>query len=308
MSLWRNERGVALLLVLWITLLLTVMAAGFAASVRVEGTAAFYARGEAEAEALATAGFQQALAELWDAWDHNALTEDGQTALVRLAGGAMQAGQPAQPKPPALQREGVLPSGTFRYSIVDEERKINVNQASREVLVRLLEAVGVPSGSQRDVIADSILDWIDVDPLHRLNGAEDDYYRGLASPYRAKNGPLDTVEELRLIRGITPEVYDLLAPHLTVWGGAQINLNTAGETVLEVALPQLAPLLLAQRRAQPLVQAQSGGIVRSTAFTVESTGRSRSGIVRTVRGVATIEGRDRLLVKQWNDRVDVARP
>lgn len=308
MSPWRDERGVALLLVLWVTLLLTVIAAGFAASVRVEGTAALYARGDAEAEALAIAGFQQALAELFDAWDYNTLTEDGQTALVRLAGGEARPRQLTQSTPPGLPRDGALAGGTFRYSVVDEERKINVNLASREVLMRLLETVGLPSGSSRDIIADSILDWIDADSLHRLNGAEDDNYLGLSPPYRAKNGPLDTVEELRLIRGVTPEVYDLLAPHVTVWGGGPVNLNTASETVLTVVVPQLAPALLAQRQKQPLVAPQSGGIVRSTVFTVESTGQSRRGVVRTVRGVAKLEGRDRLGVEAWNDRVDVARP
>lgn len=304
---WLDERGVALLLVLWVTLLLTVIAAGFAASVRVEGAAAFNARGEAEAHALAVAGFQQALAELLETWEYNALTEDGQAALLRLAGGERRTGQPTQPPSPLVQRDGTLAGGTFRYRVVDEERKINVNLASREILIRLLDAVGVPPGSGRDTIADSILDWIDPDPFHRLNGAEDDYYLRLSPPYRAKNGPLDSIEELRLIRGITPEVYALLAPHLTIWGSGQINLNTASETVLQVMLPQLAPTILAQRQAQPLVRPVKGGIVRSTVFTVESTGWSRSGVLRTVRGVVAVGGTGTLLVKAWNDFVEAGR-
>ncbi|MBI1894733.1 MAG: general secretion pathway protein GspK [Candidatus Rokubacteria bacterium] len=302
-----NEHGVALLLVLWITLLLTVIAAGFAVSVRVEGTAALNARGEAEAHALALAGFQRALAELLEAWDYNALTEDGQAALIRLAGGERRGGQSSPAKPPIVQRDGTLARGAYRYQIVDEERRINVNRASREILVRLMDTVGLPPGSERDTIADSILDWIDPDPFHRLNGAEDDYYERLSPSYRAKNGPLDSIEELRLIRGVTPEVYDLLAPHLTVWGSGQINLNTATPTVLQAMVPQIAPLILAQREAQPLVQPQQGGIVRSTVFTVESTGRSSSGMPRTTRGVVKLEGKERLLVKMWNDVVGPGR-
>lgn len=308
MSLWKDEGGVALLLVLWVTLLLTVIAAGFAASVRVEGAAAVNARGEAEAHALAMAGFQQALAELLEAWDYNALTGDGQAALIRLAGGERRQEQPTRPPSPLVQRDGALTGGTFRYRVVDEERKINVNLASRDILIRLLDTVGVPGGSGRDTIADSILDWIDPDPFHRLNGAEDDYYQGLSPPYRAKNGPLDSIEELRLIRGITPEIYGLLAPHLTVWGSGQVNLNTASEAVLQVMLPQIAPTVLAQRQAQPLVRPVKGGIVRSTAFTVESAGRSRSGVLRTVRGVVAVERTGNLLVKAWNDFVEAGRP
>ena len=304
----RNQHGVALLLVLWITLLLTVIAAGFAVSVRVDGAATLNARGEAEGHALALAGFQRALAELLEAWDYNALTEDSQAALIRVAGGERRADQPTQPRPPIVQREGTLARGTYRYEIVDEERKINVNLASRDILIRLVETLGLPPGSERDTIADSILDWIDPDPFHRLNGAEDDYYERLSPPYRAKNGPLDSIEELRLIRGVTAETYDLLAPHLTVWGSGQINLNTAAPTVLQVMVPQLAPIILAQREVQPLAQPQRGGIVRSTAFTVESTGRSASGMLRTVRGVVKLEGKDRLLVKVWNDVVGAGRP
>ncbi len=304
----RNQRGVALLLVLWITLLLTVIAAGFAVSVRVEGSAALNARGEAEAYALAVAGFQRALAELLDAWDYNALTDDGQAALLSLAGGKISAGQTQQPSPPRVQRDGTVARGTYRYQIVDEERKINVNLAHRVTLGRLLDTVGLPQGADRDTIIDSIEDWIDPDPFVRLNGAEDDYYLSLSPPYRAKNGPLDSLEELRLVRGVTPEVYDLLAPYLTVWGNGQINLNTASATVLQVRVPQIAPLILAQREVQPLVQPQRGGIVRSTVFTVESTGRSASGVLRTVRGVVKLEGRARLLVKAWNDFVEPGRP
>lgn len=304
-SLRRDERGVALLLVLWVTLLLAVMAAGFAASVRVEAVAALNARGEAEAHALAVAGFQQALAELFEAWDYNALTEDGQAALLRLAGGARR---PDAGASPVVRRDGALTGGTFRYRLVDEERKINVNLANRAILIRLLEMVGVPPGSERDTIADSILDWIDEDPFHRLNGAEDEHYLRLTPPYRAKNGPLDSVEELRLIRGITPELYALLVPYLTVWGSGRINLNTASEAVLQVMVPSVAPLILAQRKVRPLVQPIEGGVVRSTVFTVDATGWSARGLARTVRGVVKVEGKERLLVKAWTDLLEPGQP
>ena len=57
-----------------------------------------------------------------------------------------------------------------------------------------------------DIIVDSILDWIDTDDLHRLNGAESDYYQSLPNPYKAKNGRLDTLEELLLIKGMSPDI------------------------------------------------------------------------------------------------------
>jgi hypothetical protein len=55
-------------------------------------------------------------------------------------------------------------------------------------------------------VADAILDWLDPDDEPRELGAEVDYYSGLTPPYGAKNGPVDTVEELLLVRGVTPQL------------------------------------------------------------------------------------------------------
>ncbi len=99
-----------------------------------------------------------------------------------------------------------LGDGTVNYSISDENGKININTASREILVRALQANGIELGNDRDEIADSILDWIDADDNHRLNGVESNYYEGLNPPYKAKNAPLDSIDELLKIRGITKEL------------------------------------------------------------------------------------------------------
>jgi hypothetical protein len=53
-------------------------------------------------------------------------------------------------------------------------------------------------------IADSILDWIDTDDQTRESGAESDYYSNLQPPYKPTNGPLTTIDELLLVRGVTP--------------------------------------------------------------------------------------------------------
>jgi type II secretory pathway component PulK len=55
-------------------------------------------------------------------------------------------------------------------------------------------------------IADSILDWLDEDSDPRPNGSELEYYSVLPTPYAPKNGPIDSVEELLLVRGVTPEL------------------------------------------------------------------------------------------------------
>ena len=105
---------------------------------------------------------------------------------------------------PNLDDEGNL-SGV-RYGLEDESARLNINalvvadqiqeNAGRDLLMRL-------PGMTEDV-ADAILDWIDEDDEARDYGAESSYYQGLRPPYTPKNGPLDTVEELLLVRGVTP--------------------------------------------------------------------------------------------------------
>ncbi|PLX96307.1 MAG: hypothetical protein C0621_02195 [Desulfuromonas sp.] len=94
---------------------------------------------------------------------------------------------------------------------------------------RLLEELGAddPEG-----LSDALFDWVDSNNQEEPHGAEEGYYLGLNPPYPAKNGALDTIEELRLVRGFTAEVFELVAPHVTVRGGSRLNLNTATPEVL----------------------------------------------------------------------------
>lgn len=102
--------------------------------------------------------------------------------------------------------EGV--SSGFRYGLEDESTRINLNalmavEASTENGGRDL-LMALPGMSEE--IADAILDWIDDDDDPREFGAELDHYSGVIPPYAPKNGSLDTVEELLLVRGVTPEL------------------------------------------------------------------------------------------------------
>jgi general secretion pathway protein K len=88
----------------------------------------------------------------------------------------------------------------------NESGRINLNRAT-DVIIRKVVRYFLEAGEQRDAVVDSILDWKDPDDLHRINGAENDYYRSLSEPYDCKNGDFDSVEELLLVRGITPELF-----------------------------------------------------------------------------------------------------
>jgi general secretion pathway protein K len=140
--------------------------------------------------------------------------------------------------------------------IVDLERKLNVNVANEAILRDALLLIGADAGSI-SIIVDSIMDWRDPNEDRHVHGTESEYYLSLDPPYRSKNGPMDDVSELLLIRGVSPELYwgseapkhmitplepgeetDVPAVGLvdlfTTLSTGRININTASSNVLQV--------------------------------------------------------------------------
>ncbi len=98
-----------------------------------------------------------------------------------------------------------LPTGRVTYYVSNESGKIDLNHASPR-LMRLFLAyeLGLEPGTDDvriDTIMDSIADWRDSDDMHRVNGAESEYYSNLDSPYIARNGPIKDPSEFFLIKG-----------------------------------------------------------------------------------------------------------
>ncbi|MCA9144165.1 MAG: general secretion pathway protein GspK [Planctomycetaceae bacterium] len=101
-----------------------------------------------------------------------------------------------------------LASGGVRYGLEDESSRLNLNML-------LIADAAVPNGGRTllmslpgmtEDVADAILDWMDPDEDPREYGAEfGEYYSTLSPPYEPRNGPLQTVEELLLVAGVTPE-------------------------------------------------------------------------------------------------------
>lgn len=120
--------------------------------------------------------------------------------------------------------------------LYDEGGKININNVdddNRDIYSDFFTEKGVDM-VEADAIVDSILDWIDPDDFTHINGAEDGYYESLPEPYSAKNAAFDSVEELTLVRGITPEIFESIRDDITVYGSKQfkININFASKEVL----------------------------------------------------------------------------
>jgi DNA uptake protein ComE-like DNA-binding protein len=99
--------------------------------------------------------------------------------------------------------------------VVDEGGKLNINamyalnprnQQEGQLPGQVLRDALMKLPNMTEEIADSILDWIDPDDDPRTSGAESSYYLSLSAPYKAKNGPLNSLDELLLVKGVTPDL------------------------------------------------------------------------------------------------------
>ena len=98
---------------------------------------------------------------------------------------------------------------TFTIKITDLERKVNINTADQAMLDQVMSVMGADANERPTIVGQhSAIGLIRDDNTH-INGAESDYYQGLTPPYYAKNGPMDDISELLLIKGIrdNPEIY-----------------------------------------------------------------------------------------------------
>lgn len=215
----RNDAGVALLITLLVLVLIVILAMEiFRTGARAAQTGAF-GRDSIRASLIAEAGAAAARIALRENAKHFAYD-----ALDQVW---------SRPVP-----QIDLGDGTILVAVEDEERKINLN--------RLVLANGNAPDEQRLAVfrkllvildiepsfADAVVDWLDNDDTPRVGGAESAYYLSLPFPYRAKNDLFDTLDELRLVRGFTPEKFEKLKPFLTVHSSGAVNLNTAPKELL----------------------------------------------------------------------------
>ena len=89
-----------------------------------------------------------------------------------------------------------------------EQGRLNINNASdASIRQKVMEILGEEEEMEGDRLADAILDWRDPDNLTRLSGAEAGYYEAKGLPYVPGNGPFQTLTELLLVRGMSPELF-----------------------------------------------------------------------------------------------------
>ncbi len=162
-----------------------------------------------------------------------------------------------------------IEGGSISTAIIDLQSCFNLNNLSPEasnpdqqkaLYRKLLEFAGVDAGLAA-TLTDSLIDWIDSDDLSLQNGAEYDYYLGLQPAYRSANQQLSSISELRLVRGYTQEVYDLVRPFVCVVPSLNtgININTASQEVIKsfAQLESHAEKIIEEREQQSFDTMQS---------------------------------------------------
>jgi general secretion pathway protein K len=207
------QSGIALVLALWLTVLLTVVASGFAFSMRSEALATRNAVSLAQARVIADGAVERTAFELMrprvaDTWTFDGQAHrwtDGDATVVAVA--------------------------------VDEAAKIDINAAPDLLLKNMLMNIGGLEEPSAAALVDAIVDWRDPDDLRRPNGAELTEYRAANSKYVPANAPFETIGEAARVLGMTPAVFRRIAPVITVYSRQPgVNAATAARDVL-LALP-----------------------------------------------------------------------
>jgi len=245
----KDERGVALVLALAVIALLASLVVDFSYTMMIDLTLAANLRDEHKAFYVARSGIEMAghiLQE--DDNEYDGLDEDW-----------AQFGE----HPGYLTEDD---EGRFKGTIEDEASKIAINTLIGEggaidttrldQLERLFELLELDPA-----LIDAIVDWLDPDNTAGPSGAEDSYYEGLSSPYPCKDGPLATIDELLLVKGITEEIlYGRdeqagLMQYLTIYSDGMVNINTAPCVVLQSLSDEidegLAQTIIDYRQEEP---------------------------------------------------------
>jgi general secretion pathway protein K len=193
-----RQRGVALLLVLWLVALLAATVGAFALAARTEQLQGQVLARGVELRGAARAGVEHAVARLAESEPQRRWIPDGREYRWRFG------------------------EAELSVRIVDEQGKVDLDMADATLLAALLQQVGAePRVAQR--IAGAIVDWRDADTLTQPGGgAEAPDYAAAGRDYGPANLPFESVAEVEQVLGMTPALYARLAPLVTVYSGRAV--------------------------------------------------------------------------------------
>jgi general secretion pathway protein K len=251
-----RSSGFALILVLWFLVLIAALATYLMANARSETAIARNIRAAAIAEALADgavaqAVFDQVMKSTADRWKL-----DGEPHLL------------------------VLVDGEATIRLYDEKQKINPNHASDGLMAGFFEAAGVERTLARRLGA-SIADWVDLETEPRHVGAEMQQYIDAGRSYGPPNAPVENIDELQLVLGMTPELLALVRPYFTIHtqSGEPEGNNASLVVRRALALAARASSIDAGAEGESTHAGPTGGVSNEDVVRVVVTARaSTSGV------------------------------
>jgi len=227
-----RQNGAILIIVLWFIVIVTVIVAALATETRLSAKVAFHNKKGLQVwndtlQALRVAEMELLINRMPDPPGEEEIPiSERQNKRYRLNGGIVELAYP-------------IPD-TVTVRIYDHAGKINLLRLSKKQMRQILENRIGNDLAKLDALEDAWQDWIDKDDFKRANGAEKDYYETLDPPYEPRNGVLETVEELRLIKGFDEVFEDVeITTAFTVYGNTyKVNPNLATHEAL-MLLPGL---------------------------------------------------------------------
>ncbi|HDK38105.1 MAG TPA: hypothetical protein ENG92_03720 [Thiolapillus brandeum] len=190
----RQQQGIALVLVLWVVVLLSVIAGAMAMAQRTGVIMTGNIRQDREARALVDAGLN---------------------FMVLMLERRNQLGQDNRWPVDGRLHPWVFGKKNIWVAAMPENARIDLNLVDQSVLQSLLHSVGLEE-EQAMAVRDAILDWRDTDDVVHEWGAEDPEYYADGRPIGARDTPFLSVEELQQVMGVSPDLYRKLALTLTV--------------------------------------------------------------------------------------------
>jgi general secretion pathway protein K len=281
-----NSRGSALLMVLWATAALAAITLTLANTVRSEAERAITGTDALRASYLASAAIDRAL--LWIQW--------GNLGVNRPHSDKRYYEAPS----PVMRME--FPEGDAVVEVIPELSKLNINTASVEDLTRLIAAAGEPR--QAEAIAAGIVDWRSGPPDGSIT-AFDAWYMSRQPSFRSPHASFQEIEELLLVRGMTPELfyggythdatghavpYGGLRDCLSVYGGnGPFDVNTVRpQILLALGLSPEAVAQIVSRRGSGVIRSMGdlGSIAGSPAMSRLNVSDVNTGTIWTLRATA----------------------
>ena len=273
----RNRRnpkvtGAALIMVLWLVAALSLVVVAGAQGVRQQAQRASLDMERLRAESALDPAIQLVAQKL--------LSDKGKESQYRI------------------QRLGLGQNDVW-VEITPSGGLVDVNVASDALLLALFQRAGGLSAGESAILVSRVRDYIDPDDTPSgVGGAEAAQYRAAGWPSLPRNGALDDASELKAVLGITPGLYEIIAPHLGINGQQRIEIDSAPPALIDALTGQ--PGLGARIHNAP-PETRAGVLLSGAAAELFSPARSSGAQTMRLRAYVRADSGRWWLREVWID-------